>query len=48
MKHIKEQGLDWILRAAEKEREPGDEGVQDKHRMHGTHATYYTNYQHDT
>ena len=30
MQHIKEQGLDWILRAAEKERERGDDGVQDK------------------
>ena len=30
MAHIKEQGLDWILRAAEKDREKGDDGVEDK------------------
>ena len=30
MAHIKEHGLEWILRAAEKEREKGDDGVQDK------------------
>jgi hypothetical protein len=27
MSHIKEHGLGWILKAAEKEREKGDEGV---------------------
>ena len=30
MSHISEQGLGWILKAAEKDREQGDEGVQDK------------------
>lgn len=30
MQHITNQGLDWILRAAEKERERGDDGPDDK------------------
>ena len=30
MQHITTQGLDWILRAAEKDRERGDDGPDDK------------------
>ena len=30
MEHITNQGLDWILRAAEKDRERGDDGPEDK------------------